>query len=81
MDRWSVGKLVPVEWWARRWVRWVVVITTWVVIYGALAVFWRLVLGRSWTDAIVFAVVVAVCNAVIQGWLLRTRQSSSRSPG
>ncbi|MEV0529156.1 hypothetical protein AB0I66_37625 [Streptomyces sp. NPDC050439] len=82
MDRWTVAKLVPAEWWAWRWVRWTVVITVWVVVYGAAAMFWHFVLDHSWADAIVFAVVLAVCNAVAQWWVWRTtRQKTSRRLG
>ncbi|WP_409056807.1 hypothetical protein [Streptomyces sp. SYP-A7185] len=81
MDRWSVAKLVPTDWWARRWVRWTVVIAVWVIVYGACAVVWRLLLDKSWADAVVFAVVLAVCNALAQWWIWRTRQKPSRHPG
>lgn len=80
MDRWTVAKLVPADWWARRWVRWTVVITVWVVTYAALAMFWHFVLDRTWVDALVFTAVLAVCNTAVQWWLLRTRQPTSHRP-
>lgn len=80
MDRWTVAKLVPAEWWARPGVRWTVVITVWVVTYAALAMFWHFVLDHTWGDALVFTAVLAVCNTAIQWWLFRTRQPTSHRP-
>lgn len=81
MDRWSVAKLVPAEWWERRGVRLGVVIAVWGVLYGALAVCYHSVLDHSWTDSLVFTVVVFVVNGVIQWWRLRGPRPRSRRPG
>ncbi|MET7363560.1 hypothetical protein ABZS76_34665 [Streptomyces sp. NPDC005562] len=76
-----MAKLVPEEWWARRGVRWGVVITVWVVLYGAFAAFLHFVLHRSWTDTLVFVVVQLVINLVVQWLLLRGQQPTPRRPG
>ncbi|MEU1329933.1 hypothetical protein [Streptomyces sp. NPDC005865] len=81
MDRWSVIKLVPVSWRERRGALWGVVIAVWVVLYGALGLFWHFVLDHSWTEALVFTVVLLVVNGVFQWWALAHRQRSRRRAG
>ncbi|MEU8957269.1 hypothetical protein AB0C93_23540 [Streptomyces sp. NPDC048518] len=81
MDRWTAAKLVPVSWPERRGVLWGVVIAVWVVLYGALGLFWHFVLDHSWTEALVFTVVLSVVNGVVQWWALRLRQRTRRRAG
>lgn len=55
-----------IEWRSRRWARWTVVVVVWLVAYGAAAVAWRAITGKTWLDAFGFAVLVAVVSVVTQ---------------
>ncbi|AKZ53052.1 hypothetical protein SAM23877_7666 [Streptomyces ambofaciens ATCC 23877] len=66
-----------VEWWSRRWVRWAIV----VAVYGAAAVVWRTVTGRTWLDALAFAVLVAVVNVVVQWVANRAKRKAAARDG
>lgn len=69
------------EWWAewrsRRWVRWTAVVMVWLAAYGAAAVVWRALTGKTWLDALVFAVLVTVVNVVAQWVASRTRRKAA----
>ncbi|WP_159041943.1 hypothetical protein [Streptomyces ambofaciens] len=50
-------------------------------VYGAAAVVWRTVTGRTWLDALAFAVLVAVVNVVVQWVANRAKRKAAARDG
>jgi membrane protein implicated in regulation of membrane protease activity len=61
--------------------RWTVVVVVWLVAYGAAAVAWRAMTGKTWLDALVFAIVVAVVNVVAQWVAGRAKRKAAARGG
>ncbi|GGW96659.1 hypothetical protein GCM10010297_18180 [Streptomyces malachitofuscus] len=57
--------------------RWTAVVMVWLAAYGAAAVVWRALTGKTWLDALVFAVLVTVVNVVAQWVASRTRRKAA----
>ncbi|MFD7703137.1 hypothetical protein [Streptomyces caelestis] len=51
--------------------------TVWLAAYGAAAVVWRVLTGRTWLDAFVFAGIVAVVNVVTQWVASRAKRKAA----
>ncbi|MER6807526.1 MULTISPECIES: hypothetical protein [Streptomyces] len=69
------------EQWSRRWVRWTAVVVVWLVVYGTAAVVWRALTGKTWLDALVFAGLAVVVNAVAQWVASRARRKATARDG
>ncbi|WP_153182563.1 hypothetical protein [Streptomyces sp. E2N166] len=69
------------EWRSRRWVRWTAAVAVWLAAYGTAAVVWRTVTGRTWLDALAFAVLVAVVNVVAQWVANRAKRKAAARDG
>jgi hypothetical protein len=52
-----------------------------VAVYGAAAVVWRAVTGKTWLEALVFVVLVAVVNMVAQWVASRARRKAVARDG
>lgn len=65
--------------WARRWVRWAVLIPLWIATWGVGVVLWHLTLDHTWADSLTFAGLFAASQAAVQWWFVRTGRSKERS--
>lgn len=59
----------PVAWWRRRgWQRWLALLVFSSIVFGLCAVFWHVVLDRSWEDSFTAALTVVV-TAIAGQWI------------
>jgi len=58
-------------------VRWTAVVAVWLIVYGAAAVAWRALTGKTWLDTLVFAGLVVVGNVVAQWVAIRAKRKAA----
>jgi membrane protein implicated in regulation of membrane protease activity len=62
-------------------VRWTAVVVVWLVAYGAAAVVWRALEGKTWLDALFFVALVAAVNVVAQWVASRVKRKVAARDG
>ncbi|MFF0111371.1 hypothetical protein [Streptomyces prasinus] len=81
VERQQVGDELSTPRRRRRWLRWLVVLAVTGAVYGLGAVFWRVVMGRSWDDSLSSALTLTLTVVGIQWMAPVIRRRAGRDDG